>query len=273
MRMRVGILLAVVVFAVAAYLEFGRDIRSPRSAAVMAGAVGTNHRWPTERYIAITAAMKAKYGEKAETWLNGNEGVTKTKVNGEVVATEQLPSRFLEAVGVLLVGAGPGAMSIFPFQIGPDRLPDAADKDSLVTEIQNRFGTIFRAGAMDFSDNDFSIQHCRNMSASDLGLRVAGPLLELGKTALCVVTWRRAPSASMLVGVTIADGGWWIRPFARGVCGTLARAWLDKITVVAGGRLPNYVACILADRPASRPAALSDHIYEVRKDATLALIE
>jgi hypothetical protein len=270
MWMRAGLLLAVAAFAVAAYLEFVRDIRTPRSPVIMAGVVGSNYQLSVDRYNAITAAMKDRYGDAAETWLNGKEAVARTKVNGHVVATESIPHRFMDAVGVLLVGADPGRMSIFPFKIGPDRVPDAVAREFMLFEIRERFETTFRPGVLNFTEDDYSVGSCRNMSASELGLGVVGRLVEVGKTTICTVAWRRRPSATMLVGVTTADGGWWVRPFTRGLCTRLARARLDQATDLS--RTPNYLACILADRP-NALSRTSDNVYEVRKDGVLALIE
>jgi hypothetical protein len=238
MWIRTGILLAAAAtLAGAAYLEFVRDIRTPRSPAVLAGAVRAVHASQTERDIAAT------------------------------------PSRFMEALGVLLVGADIRRMSIFPFRIGPGRPPDVEARETLLADVRDRFGSTFRAGVLGFAKDDFAVGTCRNMPASDLGLAGAARLLELSNATTCFVNWRRPPTATMLVGVAIADGGPWIRPFTRGVCTRLARAWIDQTTVTDGARMPNYVGCVLVDRPTRMVGATSNYVYEVRKDGVLALIE
>src|SRR5436309_3516489 len=115
MLTRVGIICAIVAAGlVAIYLEFVRDVRTPRVELVVAGVVGFNQQIPTERYIAITAAMKAKYGEQTETRIDPNS-IT-TRVNGQVVAAEKIEGRLLDAVGMTVAG---GAGKDTPFGIFP----------------------------------------------------------------------------------------------------------------------------------------------------------
>jgi hypothetical protein len=272
MSTRVGIICAIVAAGlVAIYLEFVRDFRTPRVEFVVAGVVGFNQQVPTERYIAISESMKAKYGEEAETWIGPNG--TATKVKGQVVATEKIEGRFLDAIGMTVAG-GQGKntpFGIFPFRIGPNAVPEPVAARTLALTIRERFQSVLVPDALDFTDRDFVIEGCRNLSAAELGLKIAGPLLGLGRTTLCTVIWKRTKPARMLIGITIAEGGFWIRPFNRGVCRTLAQAWLRNVSQSDHSRLPDFVQCMLADRPASRSDAVSTQVYQVGADGTLAV--
>jgi hypothetical protein len=273
MSTRSGIICAIVAAGlVAIYLEFVQDIRTPRAEFfVVAGVVGFNQQIPTERTVAITAAMKAKYGEQSETSI-GPDGATTTKVNGQVVATEKIEGRFTEAIGVTLAGGtGNAPFGLFPFRIGPNAVPQPIPASVLAHTIQERFKDALASGAMNFTDNDFSVEGCRNLTAAELGLKIAGPLLRLGRTTLCTVVWKRTEPTRMLIGITAANGGFWIRPFNRGVCRTLARAWLRNVSQSGRSRLPDFVQCMLADRPASKTDAVATRVYLVRADGTLAL--
>jgi len=233
---------------------------------VVAGVVGINQQIPTERYIAITAAMKAKYGEQAQTWIGPNGTTTK------VVATEKIDGRFFDVIGVTLAGgAGDTPFGLFPFQIGPNAVPQPIPASILAHTVQDRFKGVLAAGAMDFTDRDFSIDDCRNLAASELGLRIAGPLLQLGRTTLCTIAWKKTKPTRMLIGITAADGGSWIRPFDRGVCRILAQAWLRNLNQAAHPPHLDFVQCMVADRPSSRTDAVATRVYQVRTDGTLAL--
>jgi hypothetical protein len=270
MSTRVGIICAIVAAGfVAIYLEFVWDIRTPRVELVVAGVVGFNQKIPTERYIAITAAMKAKYGEQTETWIGPNG--TTTKVNGQVVATEKIEGRFVDAVGMTVAGGKNTPVGIFPFRIGPNDVPDPVAASTLAFTIRERFKSVLAPGAMNYTDRDFAIEGCRNLSAAELGLKIAGPLLRLGRTTLCTVIWTRTKPARMLIGITAADGGFWIRPFTRGICRILAHAWLRNVSQSDNSRLPDFVQCMLADRPASRSDAVSTQVYQIGAEGTLAV--
>jgi hypothetical protein len=221
---------ACVVVAVAVYLEYVQDIRTPRAELVVAGVVGINQQIPTG----------------------------------------QIPGRFLDAIGVTLVGGvGDAPFGIFPFRIGPNAAPEPTRASVLGHAIQERFKSVLAPGAMDFTESDYAIENCLNLSADDLGLKIARPLLQLGKTTLCTVVWKKTRTTRMLIGITMADGGFWIRPFGRSVCRTLARAWLRKAQT--GQPRPDFLQCMLVDRPASKSDAVLTSVYQVRADGSLAL--
>ena len=126
-------------------------------------------------------------------------------------------------------------------------------------------------GSLDFDGDDFSIDHCRMVSARELGLTLAGRVLGLGNSTICTVAWKREPSRRMLFGIVAADGGNWIRPFARGACRVLSDAWLASARSVDAEK-PDYLQCLLIDRHENQPfgSGVSTLAYEVRKDGSLA---
>jgi hypothetical protein len=271
MWMRIGIAAAVAAFAVAIYLEFGLDIRTPRSSTVIAGVVGAQYRVLTKSYTAVSQAMTVEYGPAAKTFIAGRGAVT--MLDGEIVARAPLQLRFLGAIGLTLIEKTPGTIDTFPFRVSPEYLPKPEDIDTLSATIHRRYEGKIRGRYLDFTRADNSIGPCWNFSVAELNLPIAGRLLALGRTTLCTVTWKRVPLRHLLVGVTIADGGSWIRPFARGACRVLANAWLEKSGAMHGAERPDYLQCILADRPDRGKHSMSTDVYEVRSDDTLALIE
>ena len=78
----------------------------------------------------------------------------------------------------------------------------------------------------------------------------------------------------MLVTVTQADGDPWMRPFSRRVCRMIAETAVAKLMVADGSPLADYVACVLVDRPTRADAneLMEVHVYELRRDGTLAVI-
>jgi hypothetical protein len=71
-----------------------------------------------------------------------------------------------------------------------------------------------------------------------------------------------------------AQGGSWIRPFVRRVCGSLSRKWLANERGLNAARQPDYLQCLIADRPANNPSGsgVASFVYEVRKDGSPAKI-
>jgi hypothetical protein len=140
--------------------------------------------------------------------------------------------------------------------------------------IKMRVGAAFPTDSLDFKNSDFAVEQCGSSSAKELGLSVAVWLLDLRNMKSCTVTWKRTPARRMLVGIAVAEGGRWIRPFVRGACRTLSYAWLDMARKTNSGPQPDYVQCMIVDRPDNSPAGsgISASGYEVRANGALALI-
>jgi hypothetical protein len=253
----------------AIYLEFAADIRTPRSALAMRGALVTHNKLPPESLAAATAAMKAKFGPATEVW-QGPSAIN-AKLDGEIVATAPARTFFHEALGVTQITGEDGKISTFPFHVSPYELHDSIHP-ALVPMLKMRLGIAFDSN-LDFDRYDFSINRCRQLSARELGLATADRILHLGRSTICTVVWKRAPSRRMLIGIVVADGGPWIRPFVRSACRMLSKAWLAGAGHAE--RQPNYVQCLLIDRPENNPfgSGVATVAYEIRKDGSLARLE
>src|SRR5215204_4380316 len=127
----------------------------------------------------------------------------------------------MRRLGVTQIAREDGKVSSFPFHISPYEIRDSIHP-ALVPMLKMRLALAFER-SVDFDLNDFSISRCRQLSANELGLTTADRLLHLGRSTVCTVTWKRAPSRSMLTGIVVADGGFWIRPFARSACRMLSK--------------------------------------------------
>jgi hypothetical protein len=78
----------------------------------------------------------------------------------------------------------------------------------------------------------------------------------------------------MLVGVALADGDPWMRPFARRMCRWITATALARVAATDHEPYPDYAACMLVDRPGRSGATqtMQAHVYDVRRDATLAYV-
>lgn len=255
---------------IAVYLEFVIDFRTPRSSLAMRGALVTSNKLSPETLAAVTAALKAKYGEAAKVW-QGSAGIN-ASLDGKIVATAPADTYFYEASGITQVADKAGAISTFPFNVSPFEARDSFPS-RLVPMIKMVVGPVFPAGSLGFGRNDFAIEQCQMHSARELGLGLANLILDLGNSTICTVVWKRAPSRRMLVGIVISRGGIWVRPFVRGVCRMLSYAWLASAQRANSGRRLDYAQCSLVDDPENQPpgSGLTSVAYEVRKDGSLAV--
>jgi hypothetical protein len=255
---------------IAIYLEFVIDFRTPRSSLAMRGALFTGNKLPPETLAAVTAALKAKYGEAAKVW-QGGAGINAT-LNGKIVATEPVQTFFYEASGITQVADKAGAISTFPFSVSPYEVRDSFPS-RLVPILKMVVGPVFSAGNLDFDQYDFAIEQCQTRSARELGLGLANWILDLGNSTICTVVWKRAPSRRLLVGVVVSGGGHWVRLFVRSVCRMLSYAWLASAQRANSEQQPDYAQCLLVDDPDNQPfgSGISSIAYEIRKDGSLAV--
>jgi hypothetical protein len=138
--------------------------------------------------------------------------------------------------------------------------------------LKSRFGKEFPVKYLEFDNRDAATDRCITMSPADLGW--AGRLLQFQSGTFCVVFWRGASPGSMLIGVALADGDPWMRPFTRRICRWITAVALARVTATDREPPPDYAACLLVDRPDRSGAAetLQTHVYEVRRDASLAYV-
>ena len=95
----------------------------------------------------------------------------------------------------------------------------------LTAEIQEQYKRLFNRKYLDFSNADYAIEPCWSFGPEEMDLPIAGQLLGLRRSAMCIVTWQREPRARMLVGFANTEGNLWLRTFSRGACHILAEAW------------------------------------------------
>jgi hypothetical protein len=268
LRQVIWLAAAAVVLAGGVILEFVVDIRTPRSALAMRSALVTHNKLPPETLDAVTIKLKGKFGEDATVW-QGPTGIY-VRRDAEILAIERAETFFHEALGITQVADDAGAIATFPFDVSPYQLRDGV-QPLLVPNLMMRVAPAFTPGNLDFEGDDFSIDHCRRVSAPELGLTLAGRLLGLGSSTICTVAWKREPSRRMLFGIVVADGGNWIRPFVRGACRILSNAWLASAQRTDVEQ-PDYLQCLLIDRRENQPfgSGVSTFAYEVREDGSLA---
>jgi hypothetical protein len=257
--------------AAAAYGELILDIRTPHASLAEFHGITTSVAIPLGDY---QQAMKKKYGPDADTVLTTPPARVTTTVAGKVVEEANAPSTFADARGIFVVGPPGHLESIFPFQINP-RSPrrSGTNEQPIAQMLKNRFANHFPAKYLQFDDHDFLTDRCMTLSASDLGW--LGRLLRFRAGASCIVFWKGSSPSSMLIGVALADGDPWMRPFTRRVCRWFTETALARTAASDHEPLPDYAACVLVDRPDRSGAAetLQTHVYSVGRDAALAYVD
>ena len=213
----------------------------------MQGSLVTHNKLAPNAIAAATTALKAKFGPATEVSVGFM--ALNAKLDGEIVGTAQPNGVFHEALGVTQSAGEDGKVSSFPFHISPYEVRDSIHP-ALVPMLKMRLALAFER-SVDFDLNDFSISRCRQLSADELGRTTADRILHLGRSTVCTVTWKRAPSQHADRNV-VADAGFWIRPFAPSACRTLSKARLAN-----AGSPTTCSACWSAAPKTSRSARAS----------------
>jgi hypothetical protein len=267
--------LVAVVLAAAAYAELVLDVRTPRSTLVEVHLIQAIIPWHTQ---IPDKAMKAKYGQNAETNLKSGPARLVTTVDGKVVHEAPVSEMFEGVRASFEIGASGQQMgemaSTFPIWFAVPSPPDHSSAmvrrryfiDSFVSEkrIENYVGD----------------GPCVVLAASDLGS--VGAAVRLESVTFCVVEWTGSRRASMLIGAPLTDGGPFMRPFSRRICRSLAALALRKLTA-ASSQAVQYAGCMLFDRanfldgsPTQALYGFVDgfqvYVYEVLRTGQLALI-
>jgi hypothetical protein len=256
-----GIWAAVVVVGVVAYAELVLDWRSRRSDQSARMTVSVTHSLSVVDYNKRAAAMKQKYGQRAEATLALDTGRVEVTLDGRVMETYEEKRTLDSAYGLFVIRSKDAAAARFPFRLSASQNIARIDR-SLADWFRRHFKDDPPAW-FQFSDDDWTIDRCASLP-SGLGLGKFGEWLRLREGTSCVVTWRRAQPVSMLITVSRADGNPWMRPFARRLCRAITDAALKRFDAGQPNR-PQYAACILADRPeyASARKSLAVGVYSV----------
>jgi len=254
--------------------ELMLDIRTPRSALDEVHAITTSMSILMADLDHAAKVMKEKYGPDAETAVETHPPRVITRVNGKVIREERAPGQFSDARGLFVVGQRGHLESTFPFQIDPREAPAFGRQgEPSVRYLKDSFGEKLSARYFEFDDRDAMTDTCVAISPTDLGL--VGRQLRFQSATFCVVFWKGPSRASMLVGVALADGDPWMRPFSRRICRWLTEVALERVAATDREAPPDYAACLLVDRPNRSGAAeiLREHVFEVRRDASLTYLK
>jgi len=259
--------------AAAAYGELVLDISVPRASLAQIHVINVPVAIPTADLYRAFEARKKKYGPDSETVLTTEPPRLITTVSGKVVEQAWPPTEFGGAAGLFVVGRPGRLESTFPFNINPRYAPALGIAGRQPLEyFRRQFGSEFPSSYFYFDDRQAVVDRCVVLSAADLGW--LGRLLRFRTGTFCVELWKGASPGSMLVGVALAKGDPWMRPFSRRVCRWLTTVALARVAGSDGQAPPDYAGCVLVDRPDRRGAAqtLDSHVYEVRGDGGLAYI-
>lgn len=276
MQLRWKLLIVLSLLAAGVYGELIRDVRTPRAALAQIHALGTDISIQMTDFHRVVEARKKKYGPDSETALETQPPRMITRVNGKIVEEDKTPHQIADVIGLIVVGPPERLESTFPFRIDPHKVPPAGQKgEPGARAVKSRFGKDFPgqyAKYLEFDDRDTTTDRCFTISPVDLGW--IGKLLRFQSGTFCVVSWKGASPGSMLVGVALAQGDPWVRPFTRRICRELTSVALSRAAADDHGPPPDYAACVLVDRPDRSGAAeaLQAHVYQVRRDGSLAYV-
>jgi hypothetical protein len=240
-----------------------------RSQLLSSKAVATSFMISLVELQELGEAAKKKFGVDAETTLDDDTGKIETTLNGKVVETSIIKARVAEVFGIFGVGRRRDEMARFPFALGVgDQHEQPRDVGKTV---RNSFPQL-----SDFKDSDWTNLSCWSREAPEAGAQFTDAAPRLGRADLCLVRWRHGEGRTMLIGALTADGGDWVRDASRPICRVLAARWLETPGPGVPDNTIDYVACVLVHDPdrGTRGASetVADHLYEVRPDRSLALI-
>jgi hypothetical protein len=235
MRLRWKMAFSGGVLAVVGALVYGElvlDIRALRSSLAEIHAIASSITIQMADFHRAGEAMKQKYGEGAQTSLQTPGARLTTVVNGKVVEEGRLPFQFSDASGLFVVGKRGWLESTFPFRLDPRKVPRFGESSERVGALKSRFGKEFPARYLEYDDRATMTDTCVGLSASDFGLLGAWLKLETG--TFCVMFWKGAAPASMLIGIALAEGDPWMRPFTRRICRSITSLALARIGAADG---------------------------------------
>jgi hypothetical protein len=232
----------------AAYAEFVLDIRGPLSSleseSAMAAITLTSYGdyWDKEK------EARAKYGSGVIATADEAGGKWTVTADGSVFAQGRISVTLAGMYGLFAVTSGETIEGLFPFDIVPTR-PDLSGAQN-VKVLQERFEN-FPKRFLAFADDDVVVDSCQAPHPPVSGIGFFAKWLPIQSQAFCLAHWKGPHPASMLIGVTLANGDPWMRPFARRLCRAITTAAL-KNPAFAGNQTPAYAACVLVDRPDRR---------------------
>jgi hypothetical protein len=265
-RATISIAVGVLLLLASAYAEFVLDLRTRHSAVRYEPAISTSSFMFTADYQRIAQEMRDKYGQSAKTAYRSGDKFAITTVGDQIVEQTRFPVHFAGALALFVVRPPDGTHAVFPVSLTIG--PGAQDsRRSIADGVKFHFGKSALAEYTVLADADWSVESCRERAPADLGLATIAAVVKLSASQQCMISWRGAAPATMLVGMAVSDGGDWVRVFSRRLCRALTSAWIGA-AAAASATPPTYVACILVDR-ADRYVSgekLVVHAFEVASD-------
>jgi hypothetical protein len=275
--MRKPIILVVAALALTGFIGYVllvADWFDPHSTLTSAIAVTRSYDIATADLDAIGAAAKEKYGPTVHWVLHTGDGIVTIERDGKVIEETGIKGHLTGIPGIIAVGQPPEPNSHFPFNLEFDG-PNGLDQKELGPWVRTRFEETGPKWLLTFGDNDWSIVSCWRPPPAIVGPDFANAALHLGAADLCLIRWQGSEPARLLVGGVIAEGGLWVRIFARRVCRSLAESWVKMMP--DNETMPDYVACILVHAPenisAGAAGMMTSHIFERRASGSLARIQ
>lgn len=272
MRWWATLVLGAGAIIIALYAVFILDIRSPRSDLIKQSALGAGATLSLDEYHRKMDQTRATYGlDRAKVILDPQTGEMTVELDGKVIEESRIERNFSYMYGLFALTSHDGQDNMFPFVLTPGELPRPLDHEPNIARLRARFESSLPAKFLAFKDSDWTRDTCVALAPPDEGLGKLASLLRLQAHTSCIVHWNGTRPASMLVGVTLAQGDPWMRPFARWICREVTSAMLRKVAA-PDRELPIYAACVLVDRPArtgprGAQDAFTSVVYEVRNRA------
>jgi hypothetical protein len=272
MRLWVTLSLVAAAIIIAAYGEFILDIRSADSDLIKQSALGAGASLSLDEYHRKMDQMRTAYGlDRAKVILDPQTGEMTVELDGKVIEKGRVERIFSYMYGLFAVTSREGQDNMFPFVLTPGELPLPLDHEPNIERLRARFESILPAKFLAFKDSDWTRDSCVTLAPPSKILGDLASLLRLQAHTSCIVHWNGTRPASMLVGVTLAHGDPWMRPFARRICRHVTSAMLRSLTA-PDREPPTYAACVLVDRPArtgprGAQDAFTSVVYEVRNHA------
>jgi hypothetical protein len=264
----------IAVIVIAAYGEFVLDFRGAhsqlKSESTLAAITLTSYG---DRDSKLKEA-RAKYGDRVRAQDDVSAGTFDGKwtitVDDSVIEQGPITVTLAGMYGLFAVTSEQTIQGIFPFDIDPP-MPKLSGVPK-VNRLQERFEN-FPKKFLAFSDDDVSLDSCQAPEPPAFEIGLLAKWLPIQSQAFCIAHWKGPRPASMLIGVTLANGDPWMRPFTRWICRSMTLAALGKLAS-PDRQLPTYAACVLVDRAGRRKPrdahdAFETVVYEIR-DRTLA---
>lgn len=199
------ILVLGAVTTIIAYAELVLDIRTPRSNLTQTHALGASASLPLYKYSEKVAQFREMYGNRAQVFLETSTGKVRVELDGKVIEEGQIERKFLAMYGMFVVSQDAGRESIFPFDIEPGRIPEGREPN--IARLKGHFEAVLPAKYLDFTDKDWARGYCASPSSSEIGFGQFAHSLHMRSQTFCVVHWNGTDGGSMLISVTLAEGG------------------------------------------------------------------